>query len=94
VASEVGGSKPTGTNSSEGMTGIVLGLPDLVHSSSSRRHAGPTPAIRQSRVLTIRRSTRDQRQMSAVGLFIAGGSADDLREQRSHDACGAERRSP
>jgi hypothetical protein len=49
VASEVGGSKPTGTNSSEVMTGTVLNSPNLLHSSSSRRPAERTPAIRHGR---------------------------------------------
>ena len=33
VASEVGGSKPTGTNTSAVMTGTVRGSPDLLHSA-------------------------------------------------------------
>jgi hypothetical protein len=53
VASDVGGSKPTGTNPPAVMTGTVLGLPDLLHTRSSRRHAGP-PALRHDRSTAMR----------------------------------------
>src|SRR5829696_8301728 len=66
VASEVGGSKPTGTNPSTVMTGTVLGLPDLLHTPSFRGMRD-----RQLFGTTARRHGRASRP-GAVGPVAAG----------------------
>jgi hypothetical protein len=54
------------------MTGTVLGCPDLLHSSSSRRHGGPTPAIRHDR------SDWHERAFRAAGSVVCGSTDCDL----------------
>jgi hypothetical protein len=77
VTSEVGGSKPTGTNSSDGMTGTVLGRPHPSHSSSLGGTAGPTPPIRH-----------DGSDGGTCALVIFPAATDDLILITWHQAAG------
>ena len=75
MVSEVGGSKPIGTNSSAVMAGTVWDRPGLVHADSARRHAGPTPALCRERapvgrVLLAMESGYDAEADFAFGLDV------------------------
>jgi hypothetical protein len=49
---------------------------------------GPDPRIATWQGRTRIAGVRAMRQMSAVGLLVAGGGGDDLRDHGLHDARG------